>query len=82
VALGAEEATWKRFVDLAGPVWDALALRPWYVSRPETGLPENVQPGETVVVIGGPAGRAGGTGKTQLAIGFARALWDARAAQR
>jgi len=36
---------------------------------------------ETVVLTGRPAGQ-GGTGKTQLAIGFARARWHARAAQR
>ncbi len=45
-----------------------------------TGL----QPGQTVVLTPGGQGAApaqGGTGKTQLAVEFARTLWDARAVE-
>ena len=54
--------------------------------RPETGLDlrAGLYPGDTVVLTHGedtPAAPAsqGGTGKTQLAVAFTHALWDARA---
>src|SRR5580704_16051452 len=57
-----------------------------YHQRPETGLDlrAGLYPGDTVVLTHGeetPAAPAvqGGTGKTQLAVAFAHALWGARA---
>jgi tetratricopeptide (TPR) repeat protein len=58
--------------------------------RPETGfrLADGLRPGETIVLVpaagedaGGltAAGASTGTGKTQLAVGFAHALWSSRA---
>jgi tetratricopeptide (TPR) repeat protein len=55
-------------------------LAPFYHARQETGfgLAERLLPGETTLLV--PATlRAGGTGKTQLALGFAHAMWSARA---
>jgi tetratricopeptide (TPR) repeat protein len=56
-----------------------------YYSRTETGpdLPNGLHPGQTVVLVHGeesasaPAGQ-GGTGKTQLAVEFTHAMWNAR----
>jgi hypothetical protein len=62
-----------------------------YHGRQETGfgLADGLRPGETILLVpaagadpsGGRAagGAIGGTGKTQLAAGFARALWSERA---
>ena len=62
-----------------------------YQSRQETGfrLTEGLRPGETTLLVpaagedpgGGLAagGATSGTGKTQLAVGFAHALWSSRA---
>jgi tetratricopeptide (TPR) repeat protein len=51
-----------------------------YYSRPESGpgLAANVPPGDTVVLVhGGETDAAmGGTGKTQLAVEFAHAMWN------
>ncbi|MBV9856928.1 MAG: tetratricopeptide repeat protein [Streptosporangiaceae bacterium] len=63
-----------------------------YHPRPETGLglADGLRPGETIVLThgsdagarataAGPDGaQAGGTGKTQLAVAFAHAVWNAR----
>jgi tetratricopeptide (TPR) repeat protein len=54
-----------------------------YYTRPETGpdLPNTLRPGDTVVLVHGadagstPAAQ-GGTGKTQLAVEFAHAMWN------
>jgi tetratricopeptide (TPR) repeat protein len=62
---------------------------PFY-TRLETGfgLAEEPRPGETIVLVPAAADTAGdywaargpcGTGKTQLAVGFAHAMWNARA---
>ena len=64
-------------------------LDAWYTARPETGLSAagGVQPGETVVLTDSDQEPAagqdgiGGTGKTQLAAGFAQSAWEARAAE-
>jgi len=56
-----------------------------YYARTETGpdLPNGLHPGETVVLVHGeetisaPASQ-GGTGKTQLAVEFTHAMWNAR----
>jgi tetratricopeptide (TPR) repeat protein len=61
----------------------------WYTARPETGLGAagSVQPGETVMLTDSDQESAaghngiGGTGKTQLAVGFAQWAWAARAAE-
>jgi tetratricopeptide (TPR) repeat protein len=55
-------------------------LAPFYHVRPETGfgLADGLRPGETVLLVPALLG-AGGTGKTQLAVGFAHAVWAARA---
>lgn len=52
-----------------------------FYDRAETGfgLADGLRPGETIVLAGSGDGGAGGTGKTQLAVGFAHALWSARA---
>jgi tetratricopeptide (TPR) repeat protein len=56
-----------------------------YFPRLETGfgLTEGLRPGETIVLAraegGGPDQGAEGTGKTQLAVGFAHAAWSAGA---
>lgn len=62
-----------------------------YQPRQETGfgLADQLRPGETCLLVpaapGDPgggmtaAGATGGTGKTQLAVGFAHAMWSARA---
>jgi len=56
-----------------------------YYTRTETGpdLASSLQPGETVVLVHGGDGDAqaaaqGGTGKTQLAVEFAHAMWNGR----
>jgi tetratricopeptide (TPR) repeat protein len=58
-----------------------------YFQRPETGagLLAGLFPGQTVVLSAGPDTEAapaaqGGTGKTQLAVEFVRALWSSQAA--
>jgi tetratricopeptide (TPR) repeat protein len=55
-------------------------LAPFYHARQETGfeLASGLRPGETVLLVPALLG-AGGTGKTQLAVGFAHAMWSARA---
>jgi len=76
---------------LSGPV-PPLAVG--FNSRQETGfqLADGFRPGETILLVpprgGGPdgslpapgiaAGAVGGTGKTQLAVGFARQMWSTR----
>jgi tetratricopeptide (TPR) repeat protein len=56
-----------------------------YYTRPETGpdLASSLQAGEAVVLVHGEEGDAqavamGGTGKTQLAVEFAHAMWNGR----
>ncbi|MGH3211368.1 MAG: tetratricopeptide repeat protein [Trebonia sp.] len=55
-------------------------LAPFYLARQETGfdLADALRPGETVLLVPALLG-TGGTGKTQLAVGFAHAMWSARA---
>jgi tetratricopeptide (TPR) repeat protein len=63
-------------------------LADFFLPRPETGfgLADRLRPGETTVLIPAPGEDAagggtvpGGTGKTQLAAGFAHAMWRTRA---
>jgi tetratricopeptide (TPR) repeat protein len=65
---------------MAGPV---PPLDTWYIERPETGLDAmgGVRPGETVVLTDSNQPPGGGAGKTQLAAGFTRSVWDARSAE-
>ena len=76
---------------LSGPV-PPLAVG--FTSRQETGfrLADGFRPGETILLVPPPGGQpdggpapagnaaeaAGGTGKTQLAVGFAHQLWSTR----
>jgi tetratricopeptide (TPR) repeat protein len=55
-------------------------LAPFYHARQETGfgLADGLRPGETVLLVPALLG-TGGTGKTQIAVGFAHAMWSARA---
>jgi tetratricopeptide (TPR) repeat protein len=55
-------------------------LAPYYHARSETGfdLENMLRPGETILLVPAVPG-TGGTGKSQLAIGFAHAMWSARA---
>jgi len=55
-------------------------LAPYYHARQETGfgLADGLRPGETTLLVPALPG-TGGTGKTQLALGFAHTLWSARA---
>jgi tetratricopeptide (TPR) repeat protein len=55
-------------------------LAPFYLARQETGsgLSAGLRPGETTLLVPALPG-TGGTGKTQLAVGFAHTLWAARA---
>jgi tetratricopeptide (TPR) repeat protein len=55
-------------------------LAPFYHARQETGfgLTDGLRPGETTLLVPALPG-TGGTGKTQLAVGFAHAMWSARA---
>ena len=55
-------------------------LAPFYLARQETGfdLADALRPGQTVLLVPALLG-TGGTGKTQLAVGFAHAMWSARA---
>jgi tetratricopeptide (TPR) repeat protein len=55
-------------------------LAPFYHARQETGfdLADALRPGETTLLVPAILG-TGGTGKTQLAVGFAHAMWSARA---
>src|SRR5579863_10286349 len=55
-------------------------LAPYYHARPETGfgLTGGLRPGETVLLVPAILG-TGGTGKTQLAVGFTHMMWSARA---
>jgi tetratricopeptide (TPR) repeat protein len=55
-------------------------LAPFYHARQETGfgLGDGLRPGETTLLVPALLG-TGGTGKTQIAVGFAHALWSARA---
>jgi hypothetical protein len=75
---------------LSGPVPPLAAD---FQSRQETGfrLADGLRPGETILLVpaagedpgggGGmaAAGASSGTGKTQLAVGFAHAMWSSRA---
>jgi tetratricopeptide (TPR) repeat protein len=63
-------------------------LTDFFYLRPETGfgLAETLRPGETTVLVPPPGGEGaggmsatGGTGKTQLAVAFADAMWRTRA---
>jgi tetratricopeptide (TPR) repeat protein len=66
-------------------------LAPGFQRRQETGfgLSDGLRPGETIMLVpaagGDPqggmtaAGATSGTGKTQLAVGFAHTMWSARA---
>ena len=55
-------------------------LAPFYHARQETGfgLADGLRPGETTLLVPALPGTSG-TGKTQLAVGFAHAMWSARA---
>jgi tetratricopeptide (TPR) repeat protein len=55
-------------------------LAPFYHARQETGfgLADGLRPGQTTLLVPALPG-TGGTGKTQLALGFAHAVWSARA---
>jgi tetratricopeptide (TPR) repeat protein len=55
-------------------------LAPFYHGRQETGfdLADRLRPGETILLVPAMPG-TGGTGKTQLAVGFVHAMWSARA---
>ena len=61
-------------------------LTEFFHPRPETGfgLADTLRPGETIVLVPAQrtsadgAGLPGGTGKTQLAMSFAHAMWNAR----
>jgi tetratricopeptide (TPR) repeat protein len=55
-------------------------LAPFYHARQETGfgLADALRPGEAILLVPALPG-TGGTGKTQLAVGFAHAMWSARA---
>ena len=55
-------------------------LAPFYQGRHETGfgLADGLRPGETILLVPAILG-TGGTGKTQLAVGFAHAMWTTRA---
>jgi hypothetical protein len=55
-------------------------LAPFYHARQETGfgLADGLRPGETILLVPALLG-TGGTGKTQIAVGFAHAMWSARA---
>jgi tetratricopeptide (TPR) repeat protein len=55
-------------------------LAPFYHARQESGfeLADGLRPGETILLVPALLG-TGGTGKTQLAVGFAHAMWSARA---
>ena len=55
-------------------------LAPFYHARQETGfdLASALRPGETILLVPALLG-TGGTGKTQLAVGFAHGMWSARA---
>ena len=76
-----QDVTWPVRVGLVPPLADC------YIPRPETGhgLLSNLAPGDVVVLT--PADDAatgglvspGGTGKTQLAVGLAHALWETHA---
>jgi len=55
-------------------------LAPFYHARQESGfgLADGLRPGETTLLVSALPG-TGGTGKTQLAVGFAHTVWSARA---
>ncbi len=55
-------------------------LAPYYHARQETGveLADGLRPGQTILLVPAILG-TGGTGKTQLAVGFTHAMWSARA---
>ncbi len=55
-------------------------LAAYFHPRQETGfgLADGLRPGETTLLVPAQPGE-GGTGKTQLAVGFAHAIWAARA---
>ncbi len=55
-------------------------LAPYYHARQETGfgLADGLRPGQTTLLVPALPG-TGGTGKTQLALGFAHTVWSARA---
>jgi len=73
------QVTWPVRVGFMPPLADG------YIPRPESGhgLASNLLPGDVVVLTPGDAGGhapagLGGTGKTQLAVGLALTLWEAR----
>src|SRR6202035_1814548 len=55
-------------------------LAPFYLARQETGvdLADALRPGQTTLLVPALLG-TGGTGKTQIAVGFAHAMWSGRA---
>jgi tetratricopeptide (TPR) repeat protein len=55
-------------------------LAPFYLARQETGfdLADALRPGQTTLLVPAMLG-TGGTGKTQIAVGFAHAMWSTRA---
>jgi tetratricopeptide (TPR) repeat protein len=55
-------------------------LAPFYHARQETGfgLADGLRPGKTILLVPAILG-TGGTGKTQLAVGFTHAMWATRA---
>ncbi|HEY1819661.1 MAG TPA: tetratricopeptide repeat protein [Trebonia sp.] len=55
-------------------------LAPFYHPRQESGfgLADALRPGETTLLVPALLG-TGGTGKTQIAVGFTHAMWSARA---
>jgi tetratricopeptide (TPR) repeat protein len=55
-------------------------LASYFHARPESGfgLADGLRPGETTLLVPAQPGE-GGTGKTQLAVGFAHAMWAAHA---
>ncbi len=71
----AEWVTWPARAGVVPPLADC------YTPRPESGLgyARRLDPGETTVLINGDEAGTGGSGKTQLAVGLAYALWQGRA---
>src|SRR5580692_6170991 len=55
-------------------------LAPFFHARQETGFGPagGLRPGGTILLVPAQLG-TGGTGKTQLAVGFAHTVWSARA---
>lgn len=79
MTVSAQQVTWPVRSGLIPPLAEC------HIPRPETGhgLASNLAPGDVAVLVPGEAGRVkaanqGGTGKTQLAVGLAHALWESR----